>query len=736
MNKMTRPGIGRELRLAASVILWLATVTLAQAQSAPAPIDTDNAAATAPEPAQDGGDPPSRVARLNFFEGPVTFEPAGATEWAYADVNQPLTTGDQVWVDANGHSELQIGSTALHMGAQTSLDLVDLSDSLAQLKVLQGTLEMHVRTVEANASYEIDTPNLAIQITTPGVYRVDVAPDGSSTTVSVRSGSAAVYGNHGSDQVEAGQAINFTGTDLQQADGGRAPSDDAFEQWVAGRDAAEDNAVSAHYVSREVPGYQDLDTSGSWSDDPDYGAVWTPQVAASAGWAPYHDGHWAWVAPWGWTWIDNASWGFAPFHYGRWAYLRHGWAWVPGPVAARPVYAPALVAFVGSGGGTNWGVNLSVGGAIGAGVAWIPLGPGEPWRPTYRASSGYYKRLNDSWPNRAGGHYNSSHLTNPHGAYLNQAAPGAIAALPANAFVQGRGVAQAGQTLRPEQIAHLQIGAGSPALAPVRGSFMPAQRIANTRPPQALANRQAIATRAPVTPPAFHDALAARYALSGGRVAGAGEPLVRNLAPADFARSPSGAGNRGVAGFQVVPGRRAALPPGATLQQAAPAIHPGAVLPGRPAPAQDTARGEVARGLPDNGVPHPPTAVDRAGLPNRPMPQTPTAPHVPLQAPSAPLRQAPELQNQRPAAAMRMPGATGTGNPGYAQPHAAARAPTPYAPAVRAQRPVPQQAMRPPMQAQRAPLARPQPQMQPRPQPRAAPAQHQQSERSDERRRE
>src|SRR2546428_7576392 len=37
---------------------------------------------------------------------------------------------------------------------------------------------------------------------------------------------------------------------------------------------------------------------------------------------------------------------FRSFHYGRWAYARNEWLWVPGPVVARPVYAPALVAFV------------------------------------------------------------------------------------------------------------------------------------------------------------------------------------------------------------------------------------------------------------------------------------------------------------------------------------------------------------------------------------------------------
>src|SRR4029079_18322212 len=96
--------------------------------------------------------------------------------------------------------------------------------------------------------------------------------------------------------------------------------------------------------------------------------VWMPRVRAE--WVPYRYGHWAWVEPWGWTWIDDAPWGFAPFHYGRWAYVRGGWVWAPGVMVARPVYAPALVAFVGVGG---------------ASVAWFPLGPREVYVPAWRA---------------------------------------------------------------------------------------------------------------------------------------------------------------------------------------------------------------------------------------------------------------------------------------------------------------------------------------------------------------
>ena len=58
-------------------------------------------------------DPPSRVARLNFLEGAVSFQAAGHEDWAAATVNYPLTVGDRLWADDNSRAELHIGSTAI-----------------------------------------------------------------------------------------------------------------------------------------------------------------------------------------------------------------------------------------------------------------------------------------------------------------------------------------------------------------------------------------------------------------------------------------------------------------------------------------------------------------------------------------------------------------------------------------------------------------------------------------------
>ncbi len=132
--------------------------------------------------------------------------------------------------------------------------------------------------------------------------------------------------------VIAGQRATFNGTDKLDHQIGQVPGNDDFDNFAFDRDQHEDKAESSNYISPEMTGADDLDEYGHWNYAADYGPVWTP-VGVAPGWAPYRFGHWVWVAPWGWTWVENEPWGFAPFHYGRWAFIGGGWGWVPGPVS-------------------------------------------------------------------------------------------------------------------------------------------------------------------------------------------------------------------------------------------------------------------------------------------------------------------------------------------------------------------------------------------------------------------
>ncbi|GAB4060473.1 DUF6600 domain-containing protein [Uliginosibacterium sediminicola] len=373
---------------------------------------------------EDDSPPPARVARLGYIAGNVSFAPGDQDKWSAALLNRPLTAGDRLWVAPGGRAELHVGSTALRLAGGTALQILYLGDEDLKLKLSSGSLALRVRDYPDNEYIEVDTPNFGFTVKASGDYRFDVDNERNSTSLSLRRGRGAAYTedtSRPSVQLAAGQRVRFEGQDLlMRESGGLGPRDD-FDNWVAQRDARDDASPSARYVSRDMPGYQELDEYGDWSQFDGYGAVWLPR-AVPVGWAPYHAGHWAWIEPWGWTWIDDAAWGFAPFHYGRWARFGERWGWVPGPVVRRPVYAPALVAFVGARNG-SWSVSLSSGQP---GIAWFALGPNEAYRPAYTRDTRYVERINPF-----------IRLDRNPGSYINQRIPHAIAVMPERDFLRG-----------------------------------------------------------------------------------------------------------------------------------------------------------------------------------------------------------------------------------------------------------------------------------------------------------
>src|ERR1700741_422043 len=448
--------------------------------------------------AQDA-DPPSRVARLNFIEGSVSFLPAGTSDWVTANPNRPLTTGDQLWADQGSRGELHMGGSVLRLSSQTAISFLNLTGQDVQIQVAQGSASLRVRHLEDNESYEIDTPNLAFSILRPGKYRVDVSADGSSSTVSVESGAAEVTAGGQAYNAGPGQQYTFSGTDQVSYDAQPLSQPDQFQQWDVERDRREQTFAPAQYVSPDVIGYEDLDNHGTWREDLEYGHVGIPN-GVEAGWAPYHNGHWAFVAPWGWTWVEDEPWGFAPFHYGRWAFVNSGWFWVPGPVVVRPVWAPALVAFVGGGPGFHF--------SAGVGVGWFPLAPGEVYVPGYHVSRGYVNNVNITNTTvsvtRVTNVYNTvivnKTTTVNNVTYTNKRVNGGVTVVSHDAFVNARPVAQNVMRVDQRELAAAPVSRMA-AVEPVGPSVVGAGRPVWVRPPSAVISRPVVAVRTPPPPP-------------------------------------------------------------------------------------------------------------------------------------------------------------------------------------------------------------------------------------------
>jgi hypothetical protein len=430
--------------------------------------------------------------RLSFVDGQVSFWRPGAQDWAQAQLNTPLAPGDQLFTGSPGNLELQIGVRAFVRGrANTQIGLENQEPDFLQFKVTTGVAAFDLRTLDSGQMVEVNTPNAAFIIEHSGYYRVEVAGDRTSF-IARRAGRATVIPARGEavDIAPSEEAV-IEGTANPHVASYVAPKFDDWDRWNYARTHALLDAVSARHVSPGTYGVSDLDRYGSWRVVPEYGSVWVP-TEVRPGWAPYTTGSWMHDPYYGWTWVDTAPWGWAPYHHGRWVSVGGFWAWAPGPVVARPVYAPALVAFFG---GPSVRVGISIGGPL---VGWVALGWGEPLVPWW-GREGFIHR--PSWNGWGGPRVvNNTVITNTTvvnvqniNVYRNSSVQNAVVAVSEDRF--GRGPITSVRVAKVDTKS-LQLIHTAPRVAATPASLVPTTT-RGIRPPEASLKRSVVATRPP-----------------------------------------------------------------------------------------------------------------------------------------------------------------------------------------------------------------------------------------------
>lgn len=404
-------------------------------------------------------DPPSRVGRVSYAEGDVATHTPDQDDWYSATINVPVTSGDAFWTERNARLEIQIAGAVIRLDHNTELDVTQLDDEGTVLEVPEGVINIHVRYM-TDEGIVVLTPQGETELTRPGTYHIDTGhPRGRRPAdrdyITVLDGRARFRTERNSVVIRGGDTAVAAGylpsISIEEAD------TDAFDDWAERRDRRYRVTHSHRYVSPMVIGYEDLDSYGHWDRDPRYGRIWYPDYIP-ADWAPYRYGHWAYISPWGWTWVDDQPWGFAPFHYGRWIHYRHRWAWYPGVVEERPVYAPALVAFIG---GRNFGISLSLGNS--QPVGWVPLAPNEPFHPYYHVSDRYRVAVNRTTVNQTiinNVVINNRTVVNNYGnattstSFANR---DAATVIPATAFVKGTHVKNSSVQISDKTMAQVTV---------------------------------------------------------------------------------------------------------------------------------------------------------------------------------------------------------------------------------------------------------------------------------------
>jgi len=320
--------------------------------------------------------PPPEVARMSFIRGDVSMKRGDSGDWVALTLNTPLMAGDTVSTADGARAEVQLDfANILRLSGHSEANIAGMGDGHMQIQIAQGLAEYSILK-GADGDAEIDTPIVAIHPLGEGEYRIEVNAAG-ETILIVRNGEAEVSTPDGSTKVGKGEMITVQGTGADvQFKKAAARMNDEWDKWSADRDHLIQNSEGARETNPYYTGAGDLDSNGTWEDNPDYGQIWSPNVGPD--WTPYSDGNWLWEPYYGWTWVAAEPWGWAPYHYGRWFRSGPRWWWWPGPVYAgyRPLWAPAYVSFFGFGG------RFGVGGGFGS-IGWFPIGPCDPFLPWF-----------------------------------------------------------------------------------------------------------------------------------------------------------------------------------------------------------------------------------------------------------------------------------------------------------------------------------------------------------------
>ncbi len=301
----------------------------------------------------------SRIARLSYLEGQVSFQHASEADWAAASINFPLQPGDRVYTGKDGRAEIEFDDgSVFRLAENTDVELLSLQEDLIQLRVFSG---LSTLTVSSNLEFEVDTPAAAFNTLRKGAYRFNVVENGTTDAI-VREGELEAANNRFSRHLRSGDLLHVEPGEYGLDNLYRYSRQDRWDDWTDRRD----ERIIAYSNSKYIPagvfiGSSELRRYGRWVEVSSYGFVWTP-LNMDASWTPYSLGRWCYRPLWGWTWVSYEPWGWLPYHYGRWHHnSRYGWCWIPGAAFSFNFWSPGLVAFYQ---GPGW-------------ISWGPLGPGD-----------------------------------------------------------------------------------------------------------------------------------------------------------------------------------------------------------------------------------------------------------------------------------------------------------------------------------------------------------------------
>jgi hypothetical protein len=321
----------------------------------------------------------AKVARISFIRGEAQIKRVDSKDWEKAVQNLPLVEGDQIATDSNSRLEIQFDTQKyLRLDENSYLKISTLRDEGIAVSLPQGIMSVRLLEFDKDRSYfEIDAPQTTVSVQKYGLYRIDSGDrNNSEVRVAVTdNGQAKIYSDNSGFTLKNGRSAKIFLDGNNQGEWETSDASryvDEFDNWVLDRDAKTAKRLQQanydKYYDRDMYGAEDLNDYGEWIYTKKYGNVWRPYRSSLSNyrdWSPYRYGHWRYIPPFGWTWVNDESWGWATYHHGRWIYDDGDWCWTPYTYyrPSRSWWFPALVYVV----------------YIGNNICWYPSGYYDRW---------------------------------------------------------------------------------------------------------------------------------------------------------------------------------------------------------------------------------------------------------------------------------------------------------------------------------------------------------------------
>src|SRR5213079_2473043 len=108
--------------------------------------------------------------------------------------NMPVGVGDRVYTKDNSRTEIAFtGRNFATVDANTSLDVLELSQARTQVALRQGSALFDTGSVSSTGMFEVATPCGAVDLQQPGLYQIAINENGNATATAF-SGQAQVVG--------------------------------------------------------------------------------------------------------------------------------------------------------------------------------------------------------------------------------------------------------------------------------------------------------------------------------------------------------------------------------------------------------------------------------------------------------------------------------------------------------------------------------------------------------------